>query len=235
MDQHADTAWAGGHVAQAGGPPARDRGQHLPPGRSNSWVAIRWARRRAVGMPATTARSPERAVPFGRPVDDRPEERDVIHSRLVGRRDTTTVGPAAAVTVGVGDGETPHVRLLVEGGPLAHDPSAGLRMVAMQDEYQRSPAAGAARQVHRKAARPPADRQLTRNCTTAIACHAPVLRHSMEQQFIGSPGGRSSWRGATASGCLSGQPGDRRSRADASPMPVLLPMGFVAELREQGF
>jgi hypothetical protein len=49
-------------------------------------------------------------------------------------------------------------------------------MVAMQDEYQRNPAAGAVRQAHRKAARPPADRQLTRYGTTAITCHA-VLRH----------------------------------------------------------
>jgi hypothetical protein len=62
------------------------------------------------------------AVPLGRPVDDHAKERDVIHARPVGRRDTATIRPAAPVAIILGP------------------PSAGrglVRRVADQDDLRR--------------------------------------------------------------------------------------------------
>ena len=98
VNQHRGHRVGGPQVAQAGRQPARDGGEHRhllarferhPVGHE---CAVGHARDHgAVGM---------RAVPFGRGVDERAEERDIVHARLVGRGDAAAVGPAAADAVG---------------------------------------------------------------------------------------------------------------------------------------
>ena len=161
VNQHRRHRVCGLLIAQARRQPASDGGQHgdLVAGFQPHPVC----HDRAVGQSRHHGAIRPRAVPSGRPVDDRAKERDVIHSRLVSGRDPAAIRPAAPVAIGIGDGETPGVALLVKGGPLAHDPPAGVWMVAVQDEYQRDLASGAPGQAHRKAACPSADRQLTRD------------------------------------------------------------------------
>lgn len=102
------------------------------------------------------------------------QERDIVHSRLIGRRDTTAVRPAASVTVGVGDCE-PHASTClskVVHSRMIHPPASG--WLPCRTSIKGNVAADRPGQADRETPRLPADRQLTRD-HIAIVSHARCI------------------------------------------------------------